>query len=257
MVIKSLITFSLLLLSLRGGDVQGAWLLPAPPGQVGAEISLQPPCWPRCSIRHKLNTKLHQATSFFLWLATWVRTAVFFFQTTVRSYGSSSLFVLVFQWPFECKKKKQHRALISCLVRVCLIPSRESFLVDALLLTSLLVLGLPLQAFILREPPNPGGIRASAVPAVPSFPATPPRESQGLWHRNLGCALQHQRESREIGGSPPAGLGLPSEDLPSQLSSLGPFLCTGAKGSLPPPGGGPAVQERFSRMILNSLRIAE
>lgn len=38
-VIKSLITFSLLLLSLRGGDVQGAWLLPAPPGQVGAEIS--------------------------------------------------------------------------------------------------------------------------------------------------------------------------------------------------------------------------
>lgn len=34
-VIKSLITFSLLLPSLRGGDVQGARLLPDPQGQAG------------------------------------------------------------------------------------------------------------------------------------------------------------------------------------------------------------------------------
>lgn len=35
---------------------------------------------------------------------------MFFFQTTVRSDGSSSLFVLVFQWPFGCKKKKKNTA---------------------------------------------------------------------------------------------------------------------------------------------------
>lgn len=182
---------------------------------------------------------------------------MFFFQTTVRSDGSSSLFVLVFQWPFGCKKKKkktQHRALISCLVRVCLIPSRESFLLDALLLTSLLVPGLPLQAFILREPPNPGGIRASAVQAVPSFPATPPRESQGLWHRNLGLCPPAPKGGQGNWWQPPCGIGAAFRVFAHPTLLRVPLSLHEGHGVAPIPGRWPG---RAGAILQNDLELSK
>lgn len=144
--------------------------------------------------------------------------------------------------------------MISCLVRVCLIPSRESFLVDALLLTSLLVLGLPLQAFILREPPNPGGIRASAVPAVPSFPATPPQRIAGALAPKPGLCPPAPKGEQGNWWQPPCGVGAAFRGFAQPTLLPRPLSLHGGQGVAPTPGRWPG---RAGAILQNDLELSK